>query len=189
MEPVSLPHNSSWVSEWKTLVIIYIYQTVYLTIISIVAAESVSWVHGISLTVMGEWNILVAHIQSYGRHLRGVIIFVTLYVGGWVGGLLIAGTPEELLSSASYPVMFEWLPSVMKILKPWEHLTHTHCESHGDSLFLYFCCPHTVLKQAPQRGNHFCDTVCRWVNGWVYLRPIRGYFLQNSFCHPMQILL
>ena len=42
MEPVSLPHNLSSVSGQETLVIIYIYGTVYLTIISIVAAESVS---------------------------------------------------------------------------------------------------------------------------------------------------
>ena len=58
-----------------------------------------------------------------------------MWVGEWAG-LLAAGTPEGLLSSASYPVMFERLPSVMKISQPWEHLTRTHCESHGDSLFL-----------------------------------------------------
>ena len=58
-----------------------------------------------------------------------------MWAGEWLG-LLAAGTPEGLLSSASYPVMFERLPSVMKIFQPWEHLTRTHCESHGDSLFL-----------------------------------------------------
>ena len=90
MEPVSLPHNLSWVSGLETLVIIYIYGTVYLTIISIVAAQSVSWVRGIRLPVMGEWNILVAHIQSYSRHPRGVIIFCDT-VCGWVSGRVTYG--------------------------------------------------------------------------------------------------
>ena len=49
---------------------------------------------------------------------------------------LLAAPHNGLLSSASYPVMFEGFPSVMKIFQPWEHLTCTHCESHGDSLFL-----------------------------------------------------
>ena len=62
----------------------------------------------------------------------------------------MAGTPEGLLSSASYPVMFERLPSVMKIFQPWEHLTCTYCESHGDSLFLSFGFPHTALGRYSQ---------------------------------------
>ena len=203
MEPVSLPHNLSWVSGQETLVIIYIYGTVYLTIISIVAAESVSWVCGIRLPVMGEWNILVAHIQSYSRHPRGVIIFLTLYVGGWVGRLLMAGTPEGLLSLASYTVTFEWLPSVMKIFQPWKHLTHMHCESHGDSLFLllaHIWSWEDVVDHTTQLLRTICllrhlmslsympsvvwsiisSWHCMWVGEWagyLWQAPQRGYFL------------
>ena len=94
-----------------------------------------SWPH--HPTIMYRLSITSPDV-SFLHAISGLVdyIFLTLYVGGWVGGLLMAGTPQGLLSSASYTVTFEWLLSVMKIFQPWKHLTRMHCESRGDSLFL-----------------------------------------------------
>ena len=153
---------------------------------------------------------LLSHLMSlsYMPSVVWSIISSWHYVGGWVGGLLMAGTPEGLLSSASYTVTFELLLSVMKIFQPWKHLTRMHCESHGDSLFLSVAHIRPWEYIANQTPNllmipfstryiwhgggwlYISDTVCGWVSGRVYLwHPVRGYFLQHSFCHPMQGLL
>ena len=73
---------------------------------------------------------------SFFHAISGLVdyIFLTLYVGGWVGGLLMAGTPEGLLSLASYTVTFEWLPSVMKISNPgniWHICIVNHMVIHS----------------------------------------------------------
>ena len=130
-------------------------------------------------------------------------IFLTLYLGGWVGGLLMAGTPQGLLSPASYTVTFKWLPSVMKIFQPWKHVTRMHCESRCDSLFLSvahirswedvvdhttqllctICLLHHLMSLS-YMPSVVCSIIsswhCMWVGEWagyLWQAPKRGYFL------------
>ena len=133
---------------------------------SVFMSPDVSFLHAISGLVDYIFLTLwVAWLLITGTHPTGVTFFDIIYsnismtafsdedfltletsdtcalwITWWItlsfGWLLMAGTPQGLLSLASYTVTFEWLPSVMKIFQPWKHLTHMHCESRGDSLFL-----------------------------------------------------
>ena len=160
-----------------------------------------SWPH--HPTIMYHLSITSPDV-SFLHAISGLVDYIFLTLCGWVSGRVTYGRHPRGVTFFGIIYSNVWMTSFSdEDFQPWKHLTHMHCESHGDSLFLSVahiwswedvvdhttqllctvCLLHHLMSLSYMPSvvwSIISSWHCMWVGEWagyLWQAPHRGYFL------------